>query len=243
MAAIMTGDFRLYHGLLREMRRLEIKHIVLAPGDEIPAYVGVVMSSEDELPLIDFPVKIGVNDPARAASEALVHLSGTGECDRVFVGIDPGKRPGVAVLCDGNVVERIRARDPEDCRRIVKNALRSRNYGSATIRIGHGDITNRNRIIAALSGMGIGIEMVDEHNTTGYSRDNDIEAAIKIAMSSGKRVEKAFEIAPTDGELREIQRRSRLASGNITIGKELARKVAIGDMSMEEAIEEQRRSG
>ena len=243
VAAIITEDFRLYHSLLREMRRLDIPHVSLTPGEEIPPYVGIVLSSEKEVDSIDFPVKIGRNDPERAASEALVYLSGTKECSSVLIGIDPGKRPGMAVVCDGKVVERIQARDPEDCMRVARNALRSRRYSSARIRIGDGDITNRNRVIAALYSLGVEMEMVDERNTTRYTKNDDIEAAISIAMTEGTKIEQAYEIEPTEGELREIQRRSRIISGNITIGKGLARRVAVGEMSMEDAIEEQRRGG
>ena len=240
MAAVMTSDFRLYHALLKEMRRLNIKHTVLSVGEDIPPYVGVVICSESETDSIDFPVKIGASDPVKAAGEALVYLSGTRVCRDVFIVIDPGKRPGLAVVCDGKVVEKIQAMGPEDCRKLVMNALDSREYSRALVRIGHGDITNRNRIIAAISGLGVGMEIVNEKNTSRYTRNSDIEAAIRIAAGEGERVSRIYEIDPTDGEIREIQRRSRLASGNITIGKDLARKVATGEMSMETAVEHQR---
>src|SRR3989454_263234 len=61
--------------------------------------------------------------------------------------------------------------------------------------------------------------------------------AIDIAKSSGRRVEPPVEIRPTPGELREIQRRSRLDSGGVvTISSELAGAVARGDLTLEEAI-------
>jgi hypothetical protein len=42
---------------------------------------------------------------------------------------------------------------------------------------------------------------------------------------------------PTDGELREIQRKSRIKSqGRITISSELAKKVALGELTLAEAI-------
>src|SRR5438094_627327 len=65
----------------------------------------------------------------------------------------------------------------------------------------------------------------------------DVDAAIDIAKSSGRRVEPPSEIRPTPGEVREIQRRSRLDSGGVvTISSELAGAVARGDLSLEEAI-------
>ena len=48
-------------------------------------------------------------------------------------------------------------------------------------------------------------------------------------------------VSPTDGELREIKRRSRKHSnGRLTISSELAKAVAVGRLTMPEAIERQR---
>ena len=45
------------------------------------------------------------------------------------------------------------------------------------------------------------------------------------------------ELNPTDGDLKEIQRQSRIQSlGGLTISTELARMVACGEISMLEAI-------
>src|SRR5436309_1494325 len=64
---------------------------------------------------------------------------------------------------------------------------------------------------------------------------DDIDCS--IAKASGRRVEPPSEIRPTPGEVREIQRRSRLDSGGVvTISSELAGAVARGDLSLEEAI-------
>ncbi len=242
LAAIMTEDFRLMHGLMREMSRLGLRYTVLAPGEYVPPYVGLVITSEKEVEGIDFERKIGVQNPELGAAEAMVYLSGTETCERMFIGIDPGKRPGLAVICDGSIVEKVQARNPEDCRRIASEVLGLRRCENAVIRIGDGDLTNRNRIIAAMMGLGVSLELVDEKNTTRFTKNSDIEAAIRIAFTAGKEIEGTYEIKPSDGEIRDIQRRSRIESrGALTIGKELADRVARGNMTMERAIDEQRR--
>ena len=44
-------------------------------------------------------------------------------------------------------------------------------------------------------------------------------------------------MTPTDGELRDIQRKSRLASrGMFTIGRDLALGVALGEFTLEQAL-------
>src|SRR5439155_1279102 len=81
------------------------------------------------------------------------------------------------------------------------------------------------------------VPVVDEAGTTHRTAQPDVDAAIDIAKSSGRRVEPPSEIRPTPGEVREIQRRSRLDSGGVvTISSELAGAVARGDLSLEEAI-------
>ncbi len=69
-------------------------------------------------------------------------------------------------------------------------------------------------------------------------------AAINIGLREGKRVrigELIEEREPTKREIEHIKRRSREISGNITISSKLAREVALGNLTLEEAIKKQRR--
>ena len=53
----------------------------------------------------------------------------------------------------------------------------------------------------------------------------------------GIRIYSVRKLNPTEGELKEIQRQSRItSSGNLTISTELARRVACGELSLEDAI-------
>ncbi len=242
LAAIMTKDFRLYHGLVKEMKRAGIRYITLDMGDNVPPYVGLVVTSREEYGMVDFQRKIWVEEPEIGVKKALAYLTGTEKCREIIIGVDPGKSPGIAVICDGKVVEKTRALSPESCLEIIRESMSCREYGRAIIRIGHGDLTNRNRTITALRALNIRMELVDESNTTRLTKNADEDAAVSIAFTEGTEITKDYAIEPTEGELRDIQRRSRMESkGLLTISKELARWVAIGSMSMEEAIEEQRR--
>src|SRR3990170_1926160 len=70
----------------------------------------------------------------------------------------------------------------------------------------------------------------------------DVDAAIDIARTPGRRVVPPFDVRPTPGEVRDIQRRSRLDSaGQVTISSELADAVARVVLSLEEAIARARR--
>ena len=53
----------------------------------------------------------------------------------------------------------------------------------------------------------------------------------------GEKIFQLRKLEPTNGDLKEIQRQSRILSlGELTISTELARMVACGDLSLEDAI-------
>jgi hypothetical protein len=63
-------------------------------------------------------------------------------------------------------------------------------------------------------------------------------------MTPGYRPYSRQKVEPCDGEIRNIQRISRLESnGMLTVSKDLASKVATGELSMDQAIDLQRGSG
>jgi hypothetical protein len=89
----------------------------------------------------------------------------------------------------------------------------------------------------------IPVELVDERGTTPYLGTgargmDDVLAAVNIARREGRRVE-SRQVDPTQGELDVIKARSRRASEtNREIDDALARRVAAGDLSVEEALAE-----
>jgi hypothetical protein len=86
------------------------------------------------------------------------------------------------------------------------------------------------------------VEVVDERRTSKQA-GSDEEAASLIGMTRGELLAERPELQPSEGELKNIQRRSRLLSGgSTTISRLLAGSVARGEKSMEEAIEMQRNS-
>jgi hypothetical protein len=183
-----------------------------------------------------------MDDIDAAIAKALQLLKGKTEWRELLVGVDPGREPGVAFLGDGDVLDTRLASKPEAVAALIREALRTFPAKEVRVRVGHGDPTNRNRILNSLSADGLRVEIVDETSTTHRTAQPDLDAAIDIARTPGERVEPPFEIKPTPGEVREIQRRSRLDSGGqVTISSVLAGAVARGEVSLEEAINRQRR--
>jgi hypothetical protein len=71
----------------------------------------------------------------------------------------------------------------------------------------------------------------------------DVLAAVNIARLSGERIEERT-VEPTAGEIQRIKDRSRERSADgRTIDEALARRVAVGELSMTEALQEHRTGG
>ena len=93
------------------------------------------------------------------------------------------------------------------------------------------------RIINQLILRGLVTIQVSEYKTSFGSRETHLRAATRIALMGGDRVYSIRELNPTEGDLKEIQRQSRIiSSGGLTISTELARLVACGEITMEDAI-------
>jgi hypothetical protein len=112
------------------------------------------------------------------------------------------------------------------------------------IRIGHGSVILRNRIINSLIPLKIPIEIVDETKTTPTQQigrsDRDMEAAASIALLSGGKVYRDLPLEPTRGAIKNIQKQSRqLTNGKYTISKKTAIQVLKGKKSLNDAIEDE----
>ncbi len=245
---LLTADFRLYHDLVSHLKERDIPFLSLSFQQSIPSEVGVVLTGPEEAEAVEFPLKVVCEEVEDAVAQALQLMRGKASFQEVIVGIDPGPRPGVAILGDGELVDARAAASPEAVQEVVQGARRNHASERFRVRVGHGDPTNRNRILNALSEAGLQAEIVDERGTTRHDRRRDdarnIEAAVDIARVRGTQAEAWYEIYPTRGELREIQRQSRIRSGGrLTISKELAERVARGDLTLAEAVAAQAEGG
>ena len=258
---ILTEDFSVYYDLVKLLKERNFPFISLVFDELIPSSVGAIITTARERERIDFKHVVAVEaietksetiDDSdgntvssskitgieRAVNTALHMLRGIDEYNHLVIGIDPGKRPGIAVIADGAITNTHQASSPERVMHYVTQILSTYPSKRVTIRVGHGAPTQRNRIINMLLEIGQRIEIVDETNTSERAEDSDIRAAITIAISQGYLVTHKFEITPTDGELKNIQRMSRLESGGmVTISRELAKRVALGEISLKAAID------
>lgn len=179
----------------------------------------------------------------RCVKTAKAVLKIKGKIRSLVIGIDPGSCPGVAALADQSVIDSSLAESPESVAMLVQDFIDAYPSDDILVRIGNGDRTIRNRIFNSIWDLGLPIEIVDERNTSSSNDQRDINAAIEIALTPGYKPVKKQPVDPSDGEIADIQRKSRIGSnGELTISRSLAVGVAKGELSMECAIKRQKDS-
>jgi len=242
---VFTKDFSLYHDLLKVLKKRNLAYVSLDSQDDIPSRIGVILTSHREFHEIKSSKVIAADaydTIDHAVDLALQMLIGKDIYSKVFIGIDPGDKPGVAVVGDDILLQKISAETPEEVIGIVKRFCREYPAIETIIRIGHGSIITRNRIINSLINIGTPIEIVNETKTTSSQQTKrlyrDGEAAAAIALLRGGKVNRQLPLEPTKGEVHNIQERSRkLTEGEFSISEKAALKVLKGEISLKEAVE------
>jgi len=245
---VYTKDFSLYHDILKVLKKRKLAYVSLSSPNDIPKKIGVILTSKKESRNIKSQKTIAIDicDSIDYAIDlALQKLTGKDVYSKIFIGIDPGERPGIAIVGDDILLQKIQIDSPEKVVNSIIHFLRVYPSKEVQIRIGHGSIINRNRIINSLIPLKIPIEIVDETSTTptqlkGRS-EKDREAAAAIALLSGGEVQTNLPLEPSRGAIKNVQKQSRkLTEGKYTISEGSALKVLQGKISLIEAIEKEK---
>ncbi|RJT06731.1 hypothetical protein [Halococcus sp. IIIV-5B] len=238
---VATTDFALYHGVVAELRDRGVTFTTVEPGDDLPERTRVVIAGADEDPRPDDATDIDLvradpDAPRRGVDAALSVVRDGG---RTVIGVDPGNKPGIAVL-SGEVCVAAFQVPVADAAAVIEDEVEG--AVDPVVRIGDGA-----RLVGAslIDDLDMPVELVDETGTTphlgtGARGMGDVLAAVNIARLAGERVTQRT-VEPTAGELDVIKARSRERSPtNREIDEVLARRVATGELSIEEALAEHR---
>ena len=235
---VATADFELYHGLVTELRERGVEFTTVEPGDALPERTRVLVVGDGD-PTPDEDVEIVHADPDNPRQAADTALSSLRDGGQTVVGVDPGERPGIAVL-SGEVVVAAFHVPLADAASVIAEEITD--AADPIVRVGDGA---RLKGAALIDDLDVPVELVDETATTpslgtGARGMGDVLAAVNIARRSGERVRERT-IEPTVGELDVIKARSREQSEtNREIDEALARRVAAGELTIEEALTEHR---
>ncbi len=240
MIVVATEDFEVYHGVVTELRARGGTFTTIEPAEPLPESTAVVVTGADnEDAFGEVPTVVADPDDPRAAVDRALSAV-RGGSGRTVVGVDPGKKPGIAVLVGDTVVAAVQV-PSGDAADVIH-----REVADATdpiVRIGDGARLEGAKLVTDLEE--VRVELVDETGTTPYLGTGcrgmgDVLAAVNIARRDGEPIERR-EIDPTAGELQLIKDRSRERSEeNRAIDEQLARRVATGELTIDDALAEHR---
>ena len=184
----MTRDPSLYAELAGFLRELRVSALSLFPGQRIPDRATVVLTSPAEADRIAHPRVLPVGEKFdRRALHAAVRsaFAHPGVDAELVVGIDPGPRPGYAILSREECLVAGTLDGPEEVAELARNLRRRFPERALRFRVGSGDPPSRRLIVNALMPLRRPIELVDEAHTTprGRRRPKDSLAAEAIARS------------------------------------------------------------
>ncbi len=266
LISLATMDFRLCHLLRERLTKggFSVEHI--SPGDQPSEGSIVVVTTEREETIkpTTYPQKVVLTRVETgnidfAISTIILGLEGKRIWDSVIVGVDPGMTIGVAVIADGCVRATLETRSIKEAVNYVITSIKTTPAKMALIRLGstggYRRVLLMNELLHAKPN-DVDLEVVDELETTPMNSETakaalkngardgveikggkDATAAMEIAFRLGESVNCVEKWEVSDGELKQIQILSRqFSKGDVTVTKVLARKVASGVISIEEAI-------
>ncbi|WP_254863413.1 hypothetical protein [Halovivax gelatinilyticus] len=241
MIVVATADFELYHDVVGELRDRDEVFTTIEVGENVPENAAVIITdrrSKATFSDVDRPVVSGESEPARALVDRALTLTRGGE-GKTIVGVDPGRKPGIAVLVD-DIVTAVYQVALSEAPSVIESEVTD--VSDPIVRIGDGARLQGSSLINDLD---VPVELVDETATTPYLGTGtrgmgDVVAAINIARIEGEPIDER-EIEPTDGELQLIKDRSRRhGKTDRAIDDRFAHRVASGELSIDEALAEHR---
>ena len=225
---ILVNNFSLLNKITRKIKNSEfnLKHLKTIPNYDHE--VDIIVSDK---PLVNCIIPYTITDDLDILDLKIRSVYYNKK--NLTIGIDPGGICGVAVLSKNHVLF---CKEFDNINQMSKTIQSiEREIGIEQIKIGIGSPSHRNMIEQAINMFEKKIIFIDEQRSGSGSH---IEAAIRIGSRFGNE-KKPTKYLPKEGEIAWIQKQSRrLSKGLITIDKETANNILIGNLSMEEAIKE-----
>ncbi|MHA1738239.1 MAG: hypothetical protein ACTSXA_03650 [Candidatus Heimdallarchaeota archaeon] len=266
LISLATMDFRLCHLLRERLAKGGFECEQISPGHKPSkgSILVVTKEQEENSKPTNYPKKVVLSNSEslnvdRAFAKIILGIEGKKVWESLIIGVDPGLSIGVAIITDGCLRSTLETRDIREVVKFILGSINNTPSKMTIIRMGSTGGYRRVLLLNELLNIkpnNVTLEIVDELMTTPQNyqdalsmlqegkRDGvqvhvgkDATAAMKIAFRLGEKVDCPESLEVSDGELKEIQVLSRqYSSGDVTITKELAEKVACGLLTIEGAI-------
>jgi len=199
--AVATVSGKAYYLIVDELKKRHVPFLSLIPQEPIPVEVKVVLTTEKEKHLIEHEKILVCNEDTDVEAmivNALQTVQGKENCEKLVIGIDPGKVLGLAVLADGKVIRTETCSSMREVIDKVKNIISTFDrlpIASIPVKVGDGVPSYKKKLLQALDDVlpqNIRLESVSESGTSRFQKETknrrglrDIVSAIKIAGRNG----------------------------------------------------------
>ena len=223
---LYIDDFSLLNKITNKLKSKEfnLKHVKKLPKDSNE--ISIIISKEKLKNCLIPQIQPGELDILELRLRCMLY-----NCQEVVVGIDPGGTNGLAVIGNNHVLYQNEFESIEKLAIIIKSI--NEEIGLKAIKIGSGSPPERNQIINSLNDYSDLIKLVSEKRSGSGSHT---AAATRIALRK-ELTENPKTYRPKDGEIAWVQQESRrLSKGLVTIDKQLAHQILVGEITMKKAI-------
>jgi len=124
---VYTKDFSLYHDIINVLKKRKVAYVSLSIFENIPRRIGVILTSQKELkeiPLNKTVAADAYDSIDYAIDLAVQKLTGKELYSNIFIGIDPGERPGIAIVGDDILLQKMQVEGPENVASEIKRFLK-----------------------------------------------------------------------------------------------------------------------
>ncbi|MBS7616005.1 hypothetical protein KEJ45_02245 [Candidatus Bathyarchaeota archaeon] len=199
--AVATVSGKAYYLIVNELKKIDVPFISLTPYDTVPMEIKVVITTDEERPLVNHDKVLTLKDgkdPQALINQALQFVEGKEFYETVVIGVDPGEVLGLAVLADGKVIKTGNCFSIKEAvneiETFIKN-FREVKTSMIAVKVGNGIPEYKEKILRELDRLlpsNVVLESVSEAGTNRYISEakhrrglRDIVSAIKIARRNG----------------------------------------------------------
>ena len=177
---IYTHDFKFYHDIVMDLKRWNLPFFSITDLYSIPADINVILSSINDT--FTLPGQIKASNSIEGIRKCLPLLLNREEFNKIVIGIDPGPRPGVAVMGDEVLLEAWECPVIANIRESIIRIIEDYSYRYVMIKIGNGDRPNRDLIIKHLKNLAPMIIVNEENTSTPHKIHDNALSAARISL-------------------------------------------------------------
>jgi hypothetical protein len=196
--AIVTVSARAYYKLTSEFKKRAVPFFSLTDLRNIPPNIKVVISTEQTEKTDEVPFQLTYNeqdDPTDIVVKAIQIAQGKPKYDQLFVGVDPGKRIGIAVVSNSGVLFSTTSISVDKAVSTIIELLNNIQADKKSVKVGDGGGIFCKKIVDTLNDklpLNVSLEIVNESGTSsgnGWKIKRsmiDIASAATISTRNGK---------------------------------------------------------